>query len=185
MTSKYGEMEFSEHTSAMRSVPFRRHLSAALLPALVVEKCAILALPGEWLVANFHVIRHRPRLRMRVLDEKDILRTGQDTNRAGDKNRELHPLPHLIELLSLRLVSAFFNLFLESDTSTELGDNLLLHLFLGCRAGNGHGIALLGSLHCPGPDSAGGNGPCGELVIVIPILGGKNTKIVSKGIRTK
>lgn len=128
------------------SSSFSSLLLTAFLPAWAIEQLTIRTLPWKLLVSNSHVVRLRSMLPVRVINEQQILRHGQNTNGCSNDDGDLHPLDHLCNFLLVGNVVSFLDFLLLGKTSFKVLDGLLFHLLLGSETGDGLGRATLGRL---------------------------------------
>mmetsp|Transcript_3736 Transcript_3736/g.5392 ORF Transcript_3736/g.5392 Transcript_3736/m.5392 type:complete len:251 (-) Transcript_3736:28-780(-) len=112
-------------------------LSTALLPALQIKQSTSLTFPREFLDLNSHIIRHGTVPTVRMRHKQHILNNRKDAHRCSHHRRNLYPLPHLGELLLGGVFGGFHDFLLATDTCTEVGDGLGLHLCLGAETGDG------------------------------------------------
>jgi len=101
---------------------------------------------------------------MNVLHEEHILQNGKHTHRSRDNGRNLDPLPHLLDFLSLGFVSGVHDLFLATDAGAEVGNGLGFHFGGGAEFGDGLVRSALGDggAGASGGESGPGEGAGGE-----------------------
>ena len=110
-------------------------LGFALLPALHVKEITFTALPGEFLVANNHVVGQRSIETVGMFVKDGRVQDGKNAN--GDSNRKgnVNPSPHFVHLFFGSVVAGH-EFLLVSHTSPNLFHGLGLHGGFGTNLGD-------------------------------------------------
>ncbi|VEU43090.1 unnamed protein product [Pseudo-nitzschia multistriata] len=143
----------TRHLACLR----RLLLLAALLPAVQVEKGALVALPGKLLGADGHVVREGSLGPVVVLLDGQVLGDHREAAGDADDDGDPDPGPELGPLLVVGLVGVGRqDLLLVGDPGPDLLDGLGLHL--GLRPGLGDRLDPAGVGGCVCGSSRGGPG---------------------------
>lgn len=139
-------------------------LGSASIKALLIEECAVFTVPREGLGTNAHVVRLRSVSFMGVLTKEDVLERRNNTDRDGNNERDFNPLPHLINLLLVRMARVLrLQLLLVSQTSSDLLQGVLLHGVLGTKTRDRCGRSTLQDSGSSARSSARSKLTCGNL----------------------